>query len=224
MKTAAKIRLAELKKAKKQGSKGKGSDVEAAKSPDEAIVPKDQRPQHRLGWIPFVGEKVDTIEWARKEILACNELLDRGRSIINQDQRAVKKGPKEEGGEREHDKLENDRSAAAAPGEENQPKQDGHDKEDINSSYPPMNSAFITFNKQIAAHLALKSLTHHEPYRMSKCDVRVKRLADTYYCTLATKFVEVAPQDVIWGNLNLNPYEQRVGFTCLLRGFFLWVI
>lgn len=28
--------------------------------------------------------------------------------------------------------------------------------------------------------------------------------------SIATKWVEVAPEDVIWGNLNLNPYEQKV--------------
>lgn len=33
--------------------------------------------------------------------------------------------------------------------------------------YPPMNSAFITFDRQIAAHLAVQVLAHHEPYRMS---------------------------------------------------------
>jgi hypothetical protein len=33
--------------------------------------------------------------------------------------------------------------------------------------YPPMNSAFVTFERQIAAHLAVQVLAHHEPYRMS---------------------------------------------------------
>ncbi|EPQ52218.1 DUF221-domain-containing protein [Gloeophyllum trabeum ATCC 11539] len=59
-------------------------------------------------------------------------------------------------------------------------------------TYPPLNSAFILFNKQIAVHLAKEALIHHEPYRM------------------ATKYVEVAPDDVIWGNLGLNPYEKSV--------------
>jgi calcium permeable stress-gated cation channel len=39
------------------------------------------------------------------------------------------------------------------------------------SQYPPLNSAFITFNRQIAAHLAYAGLAHHEPYRMSMCRV-----------------------------------------------------
>jgi hypothetical protein len=33
--------------------------------------------------------------------------------------------------------------------------------------YPPLNSAFITFHRQIAAHLAVQVLAHHDPYRMS---------------------------------------------------------
>jgi len=35
------------------------------------------------------------------------------------------------------------------------------------SKYPPLNSAFITFNKQIGAHMAMQALAHHDPYRMS---------------------------------------------------------
>lgn len=38
-------------------------------------------------------------------------------------------------------------------------------------SYPPLNSAFVTFNKQISAHFAVQALTHHEPYRMSELDL-----------------------------------------------------
>ncbi|KAL1745478.1 hypothetical protein HDZ31DRAFT_81894 [Schizophyllum fasciatum] len=59
-------------------------------------------------------------------------------------------------------------------------------------SYPPLNSAFVTFQKQIGAHMAAQILLHHEPYRMSKT------------------YIEVAPDDVIWSNLGMNPYEARV--------------
>jgi hypothetical protein len=38
----------------------------------------------------------------------------------------------------------------------------------VEGSYPAMNSAFVTFNKQISAHLAVQVLAHHEPYRMCK--------------------------------------------------------
>ena len=40
--------------------------------------------------------------------------------------------------------------------------------------------------------MAAQSLVHHEPYRM------------------ADSSIGLVPQDVIWGNLNLNPYEMRV--------------
>lgn len=62
-------------------------------------------------------------------------------------------------------------------------------------TYPVINSAFITFRKQISAHLAGQALIHHEPYRMSK------------------KYIEVAPSDVIWSNLTLNPYETKVRYA-----------
>lgn len=58
--------------------------------------------------------------------------------------------------------------------------------------YPALNSAFITFNRQIAAHLAFQSLAHHMPY------------------TMTGRYIEVAPSDVIHANLNLNPYEQKI--------------
>ncbi|KAG9313522.1 hypothetical protein JVU11DRAFT_5849 [Chiua virens] len=59
-------------------------------------------------------------------------------------------------------------------------------------SYPPLNSAFITFNQQIAAHMAYGSLAHHAPYHM------------------ADRYLEVSPEDVLWGNLGMNPYEIRI--------------
>ncbi|KAH6909033.1 hypothetical protein BKA70DRAFT_1476449 [Coprinopsis sp. MPI-PUGE-AT-0042] len=61
--------------------------------------------------------------------------------------------------------------------------------------YAPLSSAFVTFNKQISAHLALQALPHHKPYRMG------------------ARYVEIAPSDVIWSNLGLNPYEQKIRTT-----------
>lgn len=63
------------------------------------------------------------------------------------------------------------------------------DEPEIHNKYPPLSSAFILFRQQIGAHMAAQVLTHHEPYRM----------VGTY--------IEVAPDDVVWGNLGLNPYE-----------------
>ncbi|KAI9885846.1 MAG: Kynureninase (L-kynurenine hydrolase) [Watsoniomyces obsoletus] len=53
-------------------------------------------------------------------------------------------------------------------------------------TYPLMNSAFVQFNNQLAAHMAAQSLTHHMPKQM------------------APRMVEIHPQDVIWGNMSLT--------------------
>lgn len=47
------------------GSPDTAVDVERADdgSP-EAILKKIKRPTHRLGWVPFVGKEIDTIDWA----------------------------------------------------------------------------------------------------------------------------------------------------------------
>ena len=149
MKTAAKIRLAAVKKGGDHAPEGE--DVEAA-APDHVVVPKDQRPTHRLGMIPFFGEKVDTIDWARQEITLCTQLLEEGRAVIENDGRGVQ------------DESSNEGEDKAAEGDDAKQKGDNQPK-----SYPPLNSAFVMFNKQIAAHMASQILAHHEPYRMSKC-------------------------------------------------------
>ena len=149
MKTAATIRLAALKKG--GNSAAEGEDVEAA-APDHVVVPKDQRPTHRLGMIPFFGEKVDTIDWARKEITLCTQLLEEGRAVIENDGKGVQ------------DESSNEGEDQSAQGDAT--KQKGNEQP---KSYPPLNSAFVMFNKQIAAHMASQVLAHHEPYRMSKC-------------------------------------------------------
>ena len=101
-----------------------------------------------------MGQKVDTIDWCKQEIVETNRLLAEARETLQKDI--------------------------------NQPGT-GDDE-----TYPPLNSAFVLFNQQIGAHMAAQALIHHEPYRM------------------AAKYTEVAVDDVIWGNLNMNPYEGRV--------------
>jgi calcium permeable stress-gated cation channel len=63
-------------------------------------------------------------------------------------------------------------------------------------THPPLaaNAAFILFNKQIAAHIAAQALTHDEPYCMSALQ----------------KYVEVAPEDVIWENLSMDHYDRCI--------------
>ncbi|TID18836.1 DUF221-domain-containing protein [Venturia nashicola] len=97
-------------------------------------------------WLPFmpswtfIGQKVDTIYYCRKEIARLN--LE-----IEQDQSEPEK-------------------------------------------FPLMNSAFIQFNSQVAAHMACQSVSHHMPSQM------------------APRIVEIAPGDVIWDNMSMKWWER----------------
>ena len=93
----------------------------------DRLVPRDQRPQHRIGakwWLPFSGTKVDTIDWARREVLRTTRILDVDRQQLADD---IEK-----------------------PGTEGE-------------KYPPLNSAFIYFHQQIAAHMATQIVLHDQP-------------------------------------------------------------
>jgi hypothetical protein len=63
--------------------------------------------------------------------------------------------------------------------------------------FPLMNSAFIQFNHQVAAHMACQSLSHHVPNHM------------------APRLVEIAPGDIIWDNLSIKWWERylRIGIV-----------
>jgi hypothetical protein len=52
--------------------------------------------------------------------------------------------------------------------------------------FPLMNSAFIQFNHQVAAHMACQSLSHHIPRQMDP------------------RTVEVNPNDILWDNLTMS--------------------
>ncbi|KAF8155669.1 hypothetical protein B0H34DRAFT_751686 [Crassisporium funariophilum] len=222
LRTAAKLRLAAAKK----GGKGASTDVESSKSPVTQIeVPESERPTHKLGSIPFFGQKVDTIQWAREEIVTCTKLLEEGRNHIRAgDERGASEpvaesdelegaaldaegNPRLRTSETSHGLLDPSKVGAQAKGVVTGVAKGaiggvtqgakvikgrvvgGAGEEGV---YPPMNSAFVTFNRQISAHLAVQVLAHHEPYRMGN------------------KYIEVAPEDVIWANLGLNPYEQKI--------------
>jgi hypothetical protein len=109
-----------------------------------------------LSWMPslpswtFIGKKVDTIYYCRKEVARLN--LE-----IEQDQSEPEK-------------------------------------------FPLMNSAFIQFNHQVAAHMACQSLSHHVPNHM------------------APRLVEIAPGDVIWDNLSIKWWERfiRIGVVIVV--------
>lgn len=171
LRTAIKIRNKNLKKAKKGIAHPPDADqAERDVSLAERLVPRDQRPTHRLpsGFmpfsLPFIGKKVDTIEWARDEIVATTALLREARQTI-----------------------------AREPDVSTHEQVDGDGQKDKQAcTYRPRNSAFITFNQQMSAHIAYRTLAHHEPYRM------------------ADRYLEASPKDVLWGNLSMNPYEKRV--------------
>lgn len=55
--------------------------------------------------------------------------------------------------------------------------------------FPLMNSAFIQFNHQVAAHMACQAVTHHVPKHM------------------APRTVEISPKDVIWDNMSIKWWE-----------------
>ncbi|KAM7189714.1 protein of unknown function DUF221 domain containing protein [Naviculisporaceae sp. PSN 640] len=56
--------------------------------------------------------------------------------------------------------------------------------------YPIMNSAFIQFNHQSAAHMACQSVAHHIPKQM------------------APRMVEISPNDVIWDNMAIKWWDE----------------
>jgi hypothetical protein len=62
--------------------------------------------------------------------------------------------------------------------------------QDHPEDYPRMNSAFIQFNHQVAAHMAAQSIAHHVPRHM------------------APRIVEVSPTDVIWENMSVKWWEH----------------
>src|SRR5271170_2343678 len=55
-----------------------------------------------------------------------------------------------------------------------------------------MNSAFIQFNTQLAAHMACQSVASHQSMYMTP------------------RFIETAPEDVIWGNMQLVWWQRLI--------------
>ena len=61
--------------------------------------------------------------------------------------------------------------------------------------YPLMNSAFVQFNHQVAAHMACQSVSHHLPNQMSP------------------RLVEISPGDVLWDNMSIKWWEKYIRTT-----------
>ena len=76
--------------------------------------------------------------------------------------------------------------------------------------FPLMNSAFIQFNHQVAAHMACQSVSHHLPKQM------------------APRLVEIDPNDVIWNNMSIPWWQDyirtSVVFAIVLGMIVLWAI
>jgi hypothetical protein len=167
----------------------------------EELVPRQKRPSHRLplfSWmpfsIPFVGKKVDTIDWAREQVHGLTTQLDQRREILAQDI-ARTSAAEAETTVRVHNIGTGKLSIALPSVPVSIPLVGTVAAVDFTEqTYPPANAAFILFNKQIAAHIAAQTLIHDEPYRMS----------------VSQKYIEVAPEDVIWENLAMNHYDRRL--------------
>ncbi|KAK8234203.1 hypothetical protein HDK77DRAFT_449689 [Phyllosticta capitalensis] len=76
--------------------------------------------------------------------------------------------------------------------------------------FPLMNSAFIQFNHQAAAHMACQSITHHKPKNMGP------------------RIIEMDPKDVIWDNLSMtwwNKYIRTIIVLAIIIGIIItWAI
>nr|KAK5447240.1 hypothetical protein LTR18_002819 [Exophiala xenobiotica] len=76
--------------------------------------------------------------------------------------------------------------------------------------FPLMNSAFIQFNHQVAAHMACQAVSHHVPKHM------------------APRMVEIDPNDVIWENMSMPWWQRYVrtgGVVAIVTGMIiLWAI
>ena len=58
--------------------------------------------------------------------------------------------------------------------------------------FPLMNSAFVQFNHQVAAHMACQAVSHHTPNQM------------------APRVVEISPDDVLWDNMSIKWWETYI--------------
>jgi calcium permeable stress-gated cation channel len=57
------------------------ADVEAGPVTSEYLIKKD-RPTHRLGKIPFIGKKVDTVDWSREELKTLIPKIEKSQSTL----------------------------------------------------------------------------------------------------------------------------------------------
>ncbi|KAE8189673.1 hypothetical protein CF336_g5630 [Tilletia laevis] len=158
------IKMAYKKVNKKKVPEEGKADVEHSEDPIDKYLTTKERPSHKLGKVPCMGEKVDTIQWCREEIGRLNKLIGEKRAAVSTDYK----------------------------------------------EYPPRNAAFILFKTQVAAHLAVNAQAHHQPYRMND------------------RYMGAHPNDIVWENLTMNPYEKKIrsaiGWAITLAMVLFWII
>ncbi|KAE8227813.1 hypothetical protein CF326_g7277 [Tilletia indica] len=79
------IKTAYKKVNKKKIPEEGNNDVEASQDPIDKYLKPKERPSHKLGKVPCMGEKVDTIQWCREEIARLNKLIGDKRSAVATD-------------------------------------------------------------------------------------------------------------------------------------------
>ncbi|KAJ2720772.1 phosphate metabolism protein 7 [Coemansia sp. Benny D115] len=60
------------------------------------------------------------------------------------------------------------------------------------TQFKRQSSAFVLFRKQIAAHMSAQTVLDYKPFSMNSVSL------------------DVNPDDIIWSNLNMNPYDRRI--------------
>lgn len=73
-------------------------------------------------------------------------------------------------------------------------------------NYAAINSAFIQFNKPIAAHMAIQSVTASVPLAMT------------------SRYIDVKPANIVWPNLKLTFYEKKIRECVMLAATITLII
>lgn len=202
------------------------TDLESGRRPvalAEKLVPDEKRPKKSLPLgplpfaIPFLSKKVDGITWCREKIQETTKILEREQKRLrdevgNEHTRvggatgALQWGAKHIEARAKRIRGKGKKGRKGTVDEEHKAQL----KLEKEYTYPALNSAFIMFNKQIAAHLAAQALAHQKPLAMSQ------------------RYIEVAPGDVIWGNLGLATGETRIrmviSYAATIGLIILWSI
>lgn len=77
---------------------------------------------------------------------------------------------------------------------------------DNEDSYDVLNSAFIQFNEQIAAHVATQCVASSIPL------------------TMTPRYIDVKPNSIVWSNLKLGFYEQKLRHVAMLAATIVLIV